>query len=872
MIKQVAKRTLLMLMGVMTMCFTYSETIIKVEGLEYTLSGAYATVYGIADGNTNQTVTIPPSIEYNGLSYKVNVLSNACFCNYYEDYNGYRFTVINGVSHEGAPYCRYTKGEISDAGRRARNNSYVRKIILPNTISSIGEYSFSNSNITYVKLEEGIKTIGELAFYLANITSIIIPSTVQTFGMDIFRNCEMLRTIIYLGSTPPSSWSATSTTFVPNKSAYSKPSYSINNAEIVEMISFTKTTFVYSGKAPSPTYTNNMEEYSVSLEMPLKSDSGTYEEVFPATFTKGDESFTAYIPYKYTIEPVTLKAKVSSTSRTYGEANPNFTITYSGFVNGEDESVLTSKPVATTNANEKSAVGTYPITISGGKAKNYTFEYEQGELIVNKASLGIQVMDASKVYGTDNPTFTLGYSGLKNNETVPEWTMKPTFTTTATKASGAGVYEVFVTCDPRNYTITTNTPGKLTITKAPLTIKANNATMDYCGIMPTYSYTYSGFVNGDDETTLSKKPSIATDATTTSNAGEYVITPEGAEAANYDFTYIAGTLTINKRPLTVKANSVSRLYGEDNPMFTVEYSGFVNSETKAVLDAEPSVSTTATIKSQAGSYDIRVSDGKAKNYTFNYQSGQLTITPRTLKAFVSNYERPYGENNPTFTIEYEGFVLNDNKNSLMAQPTAYTSAKKTSNVGTYAIEVSGGYSTNYTFTYGSGTLTIVKAEQTFTWDQDLSNLKVGDQVELQAYASSNLPITFTMDSEDFAEIYKAGSKTYMECKKAGSFHIKAVQEGNDNYYSTQRINKSVTIVEEGASAVEATSGSKVSIQATVGGIVITGVSSDDVIHVYNIDGILQKAVRAEGSQVEIPLYKDNVYVIKIGPKTVKLRL
>ena len=53
-----------------------------------------------------------------------------------------------------------------------------------------------------------------------------------------------------------------------------------------------------------------------------------------------------------------------------------------------------------------------------------------------------------------------------------------------------------------------------------------------------------------------------------------------------------------------------------------------------------------------------------------------------------------------------------------------------------------------------------------------------------------------MDSNDYAEIYKAGSKTFMECKKAGSFHIKAVQEGNDNYYSTSRINKDVTIVGE----------------------------------------------------------------------------
>ncbi len=938
-----------MLISVMTMCFAYAETIVKVDGLEYTLSGAYATVYGVADGNKNYTISIPSSINYNGLSFEVNTLSNACFCNYYEDWGGQRYTVVNGVATQGAPYCKYTGGEISDAGRRAKNNSYVRKIILPNTISSIGAYSFSNSNITYVNLEEGIKTIGELAFKLANITSIIIPSTVQSFGMDIFGDCNMLRTIIYLGSTPPSSWSATSTTYVPNKSAYSKPTYSINNANVVEMLSFPKMTFDYSGKAPTFEWINNVEQYSANIEIPtLNTNVGSYNVVIPATFTKDEESFTAYIPYKYTIKPVKVKAKVNSTSRTYGEANPNFTITYSGFVNGEDESVLTSKPLATTTANEKSAVGTYPITISGGKAQNYTFEYEQGELTVNKASLGVQVMDASKVYGTDNPTFTMGYSGLKNNETVPEWTTKPTFTTTATKASGAGSYDVTVTCEPKNYEIISNTPGKLTITKAPLTVKANNVSMDYCGTMPTYSYTYSGFVNGDTENALTTKPSMATEATATSNAGTYAITPEGAQSNNYDFTYTAGTLTIKQRPLMVKANSASRLYGEENPTFTVEYSGFVNNETKAVLDVEPTTITTANIQSKAGTYDIRVSGGQAKNYTLNYQNGQLTITPRPLKAFVGNYERPYGQDNPTFIIEYEGLVGNDTGYSLQTQPMVRTTATKTSNVGTYPIEVTGGYSPNYMLSYGSGQLTIVKAEQTFTWNQDLTNLKVGDQVELQAIASSSLPITFTADSEKYAEIYKAGSKTYMECKKAGSFHIKAVQEGNDNYYSTQRINKDVTIVgeeeynptlfikqtdngmvstkvnkgsthtftiyaetgwkihsvtfndkdvtneldsknsfttpvvnenstliivyEQENSAVNAIEYSNLKVLATSEGIRVSGVNADDVIRVYNIDGVLKQSVRAESSQVEIPLHKDRVYVVKVGTKSMKLRL
>ena len=511
------------------------------------------------------------------------------------------------------------------------------------------------------------------------------------------------------------------------------------------------------------------------------------------TFTKGEEIFTANIPYNYSIEPVKMTAKVADASRMYGETNPKFSISYSGFVNGENESVLTTRPTMTTTATASSDVGTYPITASGGAAKNYTIEYKQGELTINKASLSIQVMDANKVYGNDNPSFQLVYSGLKNGETEPTWNSKPQFTTSATKQSGAGSYPVTVKCTPKNYNVTSNTQGLLTISKAPLTIKANNASMDYCGAMPSYTYTYSGFVNGENSTVLSTMPSISTTATEKSNAGDYTITPVGAASSNYEITNASGILTIKQRPLIVTANSISRLYGENNPEFTVDYDGFVNNETKQVLDVEPTVSTSATILSGVGSYDLRVSGGRAKNYALTYQLGRLTINPRPLKASVGDYEREYGKNNPTFEIIYEGFAGNDTQSSLSKVPIARTNATTTSDVGTYTIEVTGGYSQNYILSYGSGTLTIVKAEQNFEWNQDLTNLLVGSQVELQAKASSNLPVTYTMDNNDCAEIYTAGNKTYLECKAPGTFLIKAVQNGNDNYYSTQRISKEATI-------------------------------------------------------------------------------
>lgn len=246
-------------------------------------------------------------------------------------------------------------------------------------------------------------------------------------------------------------------------------------------------------------------------------------------------------------------------------------------------------------------------------------------------------------------------------------------------------------------------------------------------------------------------------------------------------------------PLTVKVNNVNRVYGSENPEFTYTIEGFINGDTESVLLEKPTISTNTTNKSNAGTYSIEASGGKAAYYTFNYVPGVLTIEKAPLKASVGNYERPYNENNPYFEIKYEGFVLSDNYFVLDTKPTATTSATRTSDVGVYDLIVSGGSDNNYDFSYSSGLLTVKKADQTLSWEQNLSNLKVYDQVELKAFATSGLPISYTMDETDVCEIYKAGSKTYISCDKPGSVRIKAIQEGNDNYETTARIYKEVKV-------------------------------------------------------------------------------
>ena len=56
------------------------------------------------------------------------------------------------------------------------------------------------------------------------------------------------------------------------------------------------------------------------------------------------------------------------------------------------------------------------------------------------------------------------------------------------------------------------------------------------------------------------------------------------------------------------------------------------------------------------------------------------------------------------------------------------------------------------------------------------------------------------------------------------------------------------------------------------GVKVIGVSANEKISVYTIDGALQQSVRADNSVVEIPLQKNCVYIIKVGAKAIKLRL
>src|SRR5207245_2116481 len=79
-----------------------------------------------------------------------------------------------------------------------------------------------------------------------------------------------------------------------------------------------------------------------------------------------------YAPGTLTISGAALTITASSGSMTYGGTLPVITAGYSGFVNGDSSSNLTTQPVCSTTATKSSPVGTYSSTCSGAVDSNYT--------------------------------------------------------------------------------------------------------------------------------------------------------------------------------------------------------------------------------------------------------------------------------------------------------------------------------------------------------------------------------------------------------------------------------------------------------------------------------------------------------------------
>ena len=193
----------------------------------------------------------------------------------------------------------------------------------------------------------------------------------------------------------------------------------------------------------------------------------------------GNATWAAAAPasQSFTIAPAPLTISVGSVSRTSGAANPAFSPTYAGFVNGDTAASLSTLPSCATSATAASPVGTYPITCSGAASANYTFTYVAGTLTIAPVPLTITAPSAGRTYGAANPAFSPTYAGFVNGDTAASLSTLPSCATSATAASPVGTYPI--TCSgaaSANYTFT-YVAGTLTVAIADRFVTPTNKTL-----------------------------------------------------------------------------------------------------------------------------------------------------------------------------------------------------------------------------------------------------------------------------------------------------------------------------------------------------------------------------------------------------------
>jgi hypothetical protein len=246
----------------------------------------------------------------------------------------------------------------------------------------------------------------------------------------------------------------------------------------------------------------------------------------------------------------------------------------------------------------------------------------------------------------------LGSSELNASCSVPgTFTYNPPVGTVLNAGANQVLSAIFTPSDTNIYRRVTNSVT-IDVLKKSLIITANNRSKVYGAALPFLGLTYNGFVNGDTVGRLDTPATVTTVATAASAVGDYPINVSGASDSNYEISFINGTLTITPAALSITAIDQTRVYGAENSVLVLGYTGFVNGDTPANLDTPPLVITDATATSPAGnSYPITVSGAADSNYTITFAGGTLTITRARTLGVVASSSNPALPGAPvTFTF------------------------------------------------------------------------------------------------------------------------------------------------------------------------------------------------------------------------------
>lgn len=237
---------------------------------------------------------------------------------------------------------------------------------------------------------------------------------------------------------------------------------------------------------------------------------------------------------------------------------------------------------------------------------------------------------------------------------------------------------------------------------------------------------------------------------------------------NYTVTYIpSGFLSITKANLNVSAVSVSKVYGEIDPVFMFETNREVFEGFEFNLTRQQGESV--------GNYKITYLSLYHEFYNITYQEGFMSILPRQISLKPAEQTKFYGEQDPQVSYSIVSGIL-VNGDTLETILTGRTQRVFGESVGTYQICVGDlEVVENYTLEFVKTNLTILKQE-----------IEVVAQNKQKQFGQEDEPLSFNISKGFLAfEDEFFGSLQRVQGEEIGIYNInQGTLSLNENYTLT----------------------------------------------------------------------------------------
>ena len=286
--------------------------------------------------------------------------------------------------------------EIALLGLTPGMHSFTMRVKDDAGIWSVPESRFF---ITPTQAEQDGLTIAQYMYWIdgdtLNFTSAAVSDPTAALPVTISHLDEGDHTISWRVADSKGTWSEAMT-----------QSFTFTKTSITgDMITLTPATFEYSAEDITPEVTvadgesTLLEGEDYDLAISDNHDVGT---ATVAVTGKGAYKDTDNATFTITQAPLTVTADDKERHED-DEISPELTITYSGWKGSDDESVLLTAPTIQCAVTADSPMGTYPITVSGGEARNYYLVYVNGTFTISEpvavTSLKADTLDPdTKVY------------------------------------------------------------------------------------------------------------------------------------------------------------------------------------------------------------------------------------------------------------------------------------------------------------------------------------------------------------------------------------------------------------------------------------------------------------------------------------------